>query len=258
MDRIVPSAELIGAARDYLFLLNRGYPEKPSIELVGNRYRLDGTERIMLFRGICSESSACARRAKRAALTAGQTLYIDGYNLFLTLFNYRTGKRLFVGYDGFLRDAGGTRGRLTNQELFKGIIHETLVFLGERGAGTIRVYLDSPVPHSAEHAGTVRGIMEMLGMPGSCELCESADYRVKRALDESGDGTDVWDKEAPDSGQTVTARGVSAERNPAGCIAVSSDTAVIDAFPGKLYDCARDFLEIRYAAEFCDFMRILE
>jgi hypothetical protein len=24
-------------------------------------------------------------------------------NLFLTLFNYRTGKRLFVGYDGFLR-----------------------------------------------------------------------------------------------------------------------------------------------------------
>jgi hypothetical protein len=53
------------------------------------------------------------------------------------------------------------------------------------------------------------------------------------------------DKEAPDSGQTVTARAFP----PKGIRrlhSLSSDTAVIDAFSGKLYDCARDFLEIRY------------
>jgi len=38
------------AAKDFRYLLNRGYPRKASLELVGNRYELTFDERHLLHR----------------------------------------------------------------------------------------------------------------------------------------------------------------------------------------------------------------
>lgn len=212
------------AAKDYLFLLNRGYPETPAVTLVGNRYRLDKTERMILFRGICSSPRAITRRDKLSASSPGETLTIDGYNLLFTLLNYRLGKRMFLGYDGFLRDAGGTHGRFSERELFISLAGEMIRFLKTLGVAKIKFYLDSPVSHSAEHARALRRILEETGLPGECITCDSADFRVKQA------------KEG---------------------LVVTSDTAIIDSTPLPVFDGARNFLQDRFGASFLDLQEIL-
>ena len=238
----IPSPEIIIAARDYLFLLNRGYPEKPSLELTGNRYRLDKTDRMVLFRGICPTAKADIRRGKLYGVSEGAGLVIDGYNLFFTILNYRMGKKLFIGYDGFLRDAGGTHGRFGNKKMLEEIMEESILFLKGRNCGSVCFYLDSPVSHSAEHTVLIQKIMETHGLKGSCGLGASADYLIKQALGPV----------KPPIMNTAKAE-IPAHKT----LAVSSDTGIIDSIPGGIYDCARDFLETRYKAVFLNLRDIL-
>ncbi len=46
--------DLQEAAEDFRYLLNRGYPRKATLELVGNRYGLTFDERHLLHRGVFS------------------------------------------------------------------------------------------------------------------------------------------------------------------------------------------------------------
>jgi len=52
------SPALKDAVKDYFFLQNKAYPEKASVALVGDRYRLSKEERMVLFRGITSYQQA--------------------------------------------------------------------------------------------------------------------------------------------------------------------------------------------------------
>jgi len=46
------------AVKDYFFLINKKYPEKETVKLIGDRYRLTGLQRTVLFRGITSKKKA--------------------------------------------------------------------------------------------------------------------------------------------------------------------------------------------------------
>jgi hypothetical protein len=207
--------------------LDRGYPDTASVKIVGDRYRLAKEERVMLFRGLAPTEKARGRRAKLAVPTpsgepvaessAAGELHIDGYNVLFTLLNYRQGKGLFISSDGYLRDAGGVHGRFADRDLFYDLARELFAFLLDRGFSALSVYLDSPVSHSAEHAVFIRERLSAEGLSGDCRLCASADYCLKAA-------------------------------RPS--LAATSDTAIIDAVDGRIYDLARDFLEARYGAEF--------
>ncbi len=207
------------AAEDYYTLLNKQYPEKASIALVGDRYRLSKDERMILFRGITSKDRALSRKAKLLPLPKLPELHVDGYNALFTLLNYRIGKLLFIGNDGYLRDAGGTHGRLTHTEMFLELAEDFFDHLVRIGFRKVQVYLDSPVSHSAFHAVEIRNILLQRGLEGDCTLGNSADYLLKRS-------------------------------SPP-CIA-SSDTAIIDALPGPFFDAARSYLEKRYRPKFLD------
>jgi hypothetical protein len=208
------------AASDYLFLVDKGYPETPSVRLVGDRYRLSREERTMLFRGVCPARKARERREKLSPVPCSPEICLDGYNVLFTILNYRQGRKLFVASDGFLRDAGSLHGRVSDQDLLAEIARDLFGFLRERGAAAATVLLDAPISRSGEHAALFRGLLAGAGLGGGCEVCASADGRLK-AL------------------------------RPA--CAATSDTAIIDALPGKVYDLARDYLESRYAARFFAF-----
>jgi hypothetical protein len=47
------SDAFINACHDYYYLLNRHFPERGVLKLVGDRYRLDGDQRTVLYRGYC-------------------------------------------------------------------------------------------------------------------------------------------------------------------------------------------------------------
>ena len=208
------------AVRDYLYLLDKGYPQTPAVSLVGDRYRLPGTERIMLIRGLCPTGKARERRSKLTAVPPSPEVCLDGYNVLFTILNYRQGKRLFIASDGFLRDAGGLHGRVRDQDLLADIARDLVGFLRLRRVEKALVLLDAPVSRSGEHAALFRELLAGAGLAGGCEVCASADGRLK-AL------------------------------NPP-CPA-TSDTGIIDALPGPVYDLARDYLETNHSPAFFTF-----
>ena len=91
------SPALIAAMGDYSLLLNR-LPVTTTIKLVGDRYRLDRAERLILFRGaLDGASSAIIKKKTLKALPPESDLGVDGYNVLFTLINYKRGHPLFIG-----------------------------------------------------------------------------------------------------------------------------------------------------------------
>jgi hypothetical protein len=56
------------ALQDYVFLLNKKYPEKSIHELISTRYSLSHFERSMLYRGITTNENAIKRKAKQLTI----------------------------------------------------------------------------------------------------------------------------------------------------------------------------------------------
>ncbi len=99
------------AARDYRYLLDRGYPKKTSLDLVVSRYILNRTERSLLLR--CVHDSMYASKISRIAVTdsevTGSPLIVDLLNVCTTIIAFLEGECLYLCDDGFVRDLGGSR-----------------------------------------------------------------------------------------------------------------------------------------------------
>lgn len=219
-----PFSEQLGAAiEDYRYLLDRSYPERGSLQLVGDRYRLSGEERLVLYRGAAAADAAKRRRCRLLrAIPATAEIYIDGYNVLFVLLNYRLGRLVFVCDDGFVRDAGGAHGRVSRPELLTEAVTALCEVIRDAGAEAV-VYLDRPVTASLRHAALVTRIAAQSGAQVRCEVVESAD----RAL----------------------------AAFPAALLA-TSDSAVIDAHHGAVTDLARIVLESRYDAGIPDLAQL--
>ena len=50
------------ACRDYYYLIDRNYPERGTLKLIGDRYRLSGDQRTVLYRGISSQERSDMRK----------------------------------------------------------------------------------------------------------------------------------------------------------------------------------------------------
>lgn len=148
------------AIKDLIWLLDRGYPKKGSIELVGNRYGLNREERLMLYRGVFDTRTCRARKGKKVSAEEIQEidkLYIDCYNLMITLKSYLLGRTVFRGLDGYVRDTAGVYGNFCYDSVITKvlkIIAEALCSLFGSGKRKTNVlfYLDSPVSRSGELA----------------------------------------------------------------------------------------------------------
>ncbi|KPE50090.1 DUF434 domain-containing protein [Chryseobacterium indologenes] len=105
-------AKLKMAVQDMQYLLSRGYAEKASSELAGNRYKLK-TRQIQAFRGAAaSEEQIQNRKHKQlqAAELKDKTVYLDGFNVVILLESLLSGAYLFEGTDGCFRDLSGVHG----------------------------------------------------------------------------------------------------------------------------------------------------
>ena len=96
--------DLFPAANEYLWLLSRGYPQKSSLKMVGDKFGLTRDMRQVLYRGISAEEKAKARRQRIGSVSPGEVVLIDTYNVLFTVNNYLLGSPLFISNDGLLRD----------------------------------------------------------------------------------------------------------------------------------------------------------
>ena len=145
----------LNAINDYQYLLDKKYPQKAIIKIICDRYSLSSIERTILFRGITSQENAKIRQIKitNKENVKNNILYVDAYNVLITISSYLFGNVVFVANDNFLRDASEVHGKVFRYNFFKrsvGLIIEYLKILEPKE--TI-FYLDNPVSYSGELSG---------------------------------------------------------------------------------------------------------
>ncbi len=138
------------AIKDYSYLKNNHYPEKGSLKLIGDRYRLSTDQRTTLYRGISSREKS-SERSQRIIPSPFDSLAIDGYNVLITLLNYRMGRFVFISNDGICRDAGSLFGKIPNESLFAECASLLIEYLTDYTSIAATIYLDSSVFSSKNH-----------------------------------------------------------------------------------------------------------
>jgi hypothetical protein len=150
------------AAEDFRYLLNREYPRKASLELVGNRYGLDYDQRHLLHRGVFSDGNAELRRKRRIPLgkIRNKNLAIDGHNVIITVEAGLTRRPLILADDGFIRDISGLSGAFKKTSKTEEALQ--LIFSALRKAKPRQTLFlfDSPISMSGKLAQEVRNLLK--------------------------------------------------------------------------------------------------
>lgn len=167
---------------DLTWLLTRGYPEQASLKLVGDRFRLRQRQRMALSRCSCSLEEAAGRRARALAPEAlsGQVLYIDGFNLLITIESALSDGFLFEGVDGCYRDLASIHGsykRVMETEEAIRIVGRGLEQLRVRGAEWL---LDRPVSNSGKLLTTLYELANTHGWNWEVNLYDDPDQVLVR------------------------------------------------------------------------------
>lgn len=182
MQNDIVTTEFIQSLRDYTYLLNRKYPRKSILKIVGDRYLLNSFQRVLLSRGIFPEQAVLSRMGKVTKNISGEEICIDTYNILFTISNYLLGRLVFISNDHFVRDAGEVYGKLHKDAVFKRAIDILVDFLVKKKVARVEFYIDKPVSFSAELAGNLREILRESGIPGDACLDKNPDAMLK-ALD---------------------------------------------------------------------------
>jgi hypothetical protein len=145
---IIP--QLRSAAADFSLLLTKGYADKSSLKLVGDKFSLTERQRLAIMRSSCSDQQLESRNQRRVDINnlVGNSIAFDGYNLLITIEAAMSGGILFKGRDGCLRDLASIHG--TYRKVTETIPAIELIgsFLEDNGIKNVLWLFDSPVSNS--------------------------------------------------------------------------------------------------------------
>ncbi len=168
------------AAKDYRYLLDRGYPQKAALNLITSRYNLASEERSALMRCVHRSVDAVSTASKLVSPTEvrGASIVVDGYNTFLTILTALEGGPLFLCDDCVVRDVRSsyTKG-ITVESLVRSLETLTMTLMSLQPSHVL-VILDKNVSHSAEHASIIRRALLSRGISSAVELRQRADLGV--------------------------------------------------------------------------------
>jgi hypothetical protein len=156
------------AAEDFRYLLNRGYPRKVTLELVGNRYGLTSDERHLLHRGVFSSTDSQARRRKRISIKEirNKDLAIDGHNVLITIEAGISGRPLVLADDGYIRDISGLSRSFRKSKKTEEAIQFILGALKEWKPRQTLFLLDAPISMSGRLAEEIRERLRQENLSG--------------------------------------------------------------------------------------------
>jgi len=171
-------AALRRAVADYSLLLTKEYPQNAALKLVGDRFELTERQRLAVMRSSCSDTQLAGRliRQVQPLELAGRDIFIDGYNVLITIESAMSLGFLFIGRDGCLRDLAGMHG--TYRKVTETIPAVELIdkALAELNIKTACWLLDKPVSNS----GRLKGIIESAGTktPTQVKLLNNPDTEL--------------------------------------------------------------------------------
>lgn len=169
---------LRSAVHDLSWLLSRGYADRSSLKIVGDRYALTVRQRSAVMRAACADVALETRwgRELPPEEVRGRNLLIDGYNVLTSVEAALAGGALFIGRDGCLRDVASMHGSFRKVEetepaiqLIASHVRETLK------PARATWYLDQPVSNSGRLRTLLAQVAESHGMDWSIELVPDPD-----------------------------------------------------------------------------------
>ena len=146
------------ASRHINYLINEGYDLKSASTFVGNHFLLSERQRLAIVRSLATKEQLETRGRKEKE--TGTEVWVDGFNMIITLEVLFCDSILFTCMDGTIRDLAALRGTYR-------IIPETtdatsmlLDVLLEAGAESIHILLDEPVSNSGRLKALIADIGE--------------------------------------------------------------------------------------------------
>lgn len=174
--------KLASAQEEVQWLLSRGYKIGPAVEFIGSHYQLSSRQRTALQRACSSKLQREKRLSSMLDFEAAGDgcLYIDGFNLIITLEVALSGSLVILGSDGVLRDLAGLRGTyflIDQTDSALKLIGETFRALKVPEAV---FYLDAPVSNSGRLKSRILEHAGLWNIPVSVELVPNSDIVLSK------------------------------------------------------------------------------
>ncbi len=180
------------AAEDVRYLLDRGYPRESAARFVSDHYRLPEEQRFALIRVVVPTELARERMAKMLPQKAlqGKAVFVDGYNVLITVESLLGGMPVYKSDDGFLRDTQGIFRSYKASDITAPALSEILGFLSRAAPFEVEILLDQQISMSGRLASRIREMMSECGIPGTARTVRDVDRRLKSAegIIATGDG----------------------------------------------------------------------
>lgn len=169
------------AAQELRYLLGRGYPGDSALRYVSDHHLLAHQQRFVLARAVAADEVAFSRRYKRAALNeiAGKTLFVDGYNVIITVESLLQCYPVYLCDDGFCRDSRGLFAAYRPTEQTDAALTEILDLLAAARPDGVHFLLDRPMSKSGELARRIRRMLMERHLPGGAEALLDVDRQLK-------------------------------------------------------------------------------
>lgn len=138
------------AVADMHYFLSRGYGEKATLVLVGNRYRLNSRQQQAVRGMSASKSQIENRKSKEIENLAEKEIIIDGFNVLILLESVLSNAYVFKGLDGFVRDLSSVYGTYKKVQQTSQAIEIIADFFIKEKIKKIHWVFDKPVSNSGK------------------------------------------------------------------------------------------------------------
>ena len=179
------------AVIDALFLLNRGHSLKRATTIAMEHYQLSDKQRIALTRGLCTDEEIERRRRNMLSRsqTAGQTVYLDGFNAIILMESVVSGSPIFRCMDSAIRDLANLKGSYHIIDKTEAAIRLILSELDSLEIEKAIVHIDSPVSNSRNLKQLLIALAKDYKVAVEVNLMDACDVSFyDRACVISGDG----------------------------------------------------------------------
>lgn len=138
------------ASAHVVYLINEGYDLKQAATFAGNHFQLSERQRLAIMRSVSTEDQLKKRREKQIPVSelSGKTVWIDGFNMIITLEVMLNRTILLKCMDGTIRDLASLRGTYRLIAETKAAVRLMFDVLAEAGIKEAKILLDQPVSNS--------------------------------------------------------------------------------------------------------------
>lgn len=159
------------------WLLNRGYNNKSVVDMIGNHYQFSLRQRNALTRSTSSKEKCEKREEKCLTLSSckNNCIYIDGFNLIITLEVALSGGILVVCNDGTMRDLAGLRGTYSIIDKTDSALNLIEKELNDAHISMAKFFLDAGVSNSGRLKKFILEHAEKWNISSEVELMQHVD-----------------------------------------------------------------------------------